>query len=192
MTSTTSNSRQRRGLADTFIPAKCGYFTTVQTSCWSWLKFGICVMMAGDCERTSCVSSTRSSRVWVVRRPTNSCTANDRNRRIQILNQWRLRKSNPYFIRLILCCNGQLLIYIQPSWTISCTMYIRFLSLHRSVLALSRSVLPSSRAARAEQGYTGLAIHSAEWTGGCKGYFSHINGSEWRYRSNPNLNSFIN
>ena len=32
-----------------------------------------------------------------------------------------------------------------------------FLSLHRSVLALSRSVLPSNRAARARNGYTGLA-----------------------------------
>ena len=32
----------------------------------------------------------------------NSCTANDRNRRIQISRQWRLRKCNPYFIRPIL------------------------------------------------------------------------------------------
>ena len=29
----------------------------------------------------------------------NSCTANDRNRRIQISSQWRLRKCKPYFIR---------------------------------------------------------------------------------------------
>ena len=34
---------------------------------------------------------------------------------------------------------------------------MKFLSLHRSVLAL-HARLPSSRAARAEQGYTGLAI----------------------------------
>ena len=40
----------------------------------------------------------------------NSCTANDKNRRIQISSQWRLRKFNPYFIRPRLCCNGQLLI----------------------------------------------------------------------------------
>ena len=49
----------------------------------------------------------------------NSCTANKRNRRIQISSQWWLRKCNPYFIRPILRCNGQLLI--QPSCTISCT-----------------------------------------------------------------------
>ena len=34
----------------------------------------------------------------------NSCTANDSNRMIQISSQWRLRKYNPYFIRLRLCC----------------------------------------------------------------------------------------
>ena len=49
----------------------------------------------------------------------NSCTANDRNRRIQISGQWRLRKCNPYVIRPRLLCNGQLLI--KPSCTISCT-----------------------------------------------------------------------
>ena len=40
----------------------------------------------------------------------NSCTANDRNRSIQISSQRRLRKYNPYFIRARLRCNWQLLI----------------------------------------------------------------------------------
>ena len=40
----------------------------------------------------------------------NSCTANDKNRRIQISSQWRLRKCNPYLIHPKLNYNGQLLI----------------------------------------------------------------------------------